>query len=320
VHYLHQSHAEEHEVMLCIQTNTTMSDPKRMRYGSNEFYFKSREELEKRFPGETEAFDLTQEIADRCNVELKFSDGRAESLHFPDFPLPDGWQGADLDYLIQLGKDGLRRHYGLEYDQPKNDDEKQLVERFDYEVGVIKKTGFINYFLVVSDFVKWSRSHGVPVGPGRGSGAGSLLAYSLDITQLDPIRFDLIFERFLNPERISPPDFDIDFCQTNRGKTIDYVTQKIRQGPCRADRDLRTARRKNGHPRHCACAGDPAEQIECLLQTDPEDPKITLAKARPKIPNSAPYALWIPTCGASCSTPNCSKASTAIPACTPPAS
>ena len=284
VHYLHQSHAEAHEVMLCIQTNTTMSDPKRMRYGSNEFYFKSREELEKRFPGETEAFDLTQEIADRCNVELTFSDGRAESLHFPEFPLPDGWQGTGFDYLIHLGKEGLRRHYGLDYDRPGTDIEKQLVERFDYEVGVIKKTGFINYFLVVSDFVKWSRGHGVPVGPGRGSGAGSLLAYSLDITQLDPIRFDLIFERFLNPERISPPDFDIDFCQTNRGKTIEYVTQKygkdrvaqiVTYGQLGAKTVIRDIAR---------VLEIPLSKSNIFCKLIPDDPKITLAKAKTENP------------------------------------
>ena len=284
VHYLHQSHAEAHEVMLCIQTNTVMSDPNRMRYDSNEFYFKSREELEKRFPGEVEAFDLTQEIADRCNVELTFSDGSAASLHFPEFQLPNDWRGSDLDYLIHLGKDGLRRHYGLDYDQPKNDEEKQLIERFDYEVGVIQKTGFINYFLVVSDFVKWSRNNGVPVGPGRGSGAGSLLAYSLDITQLDPIRFDLIFERFLNPERISPPDFDIDFCQANRSKTIEYVTQKygedrvaqiVTYGQLGAKTVIRDIAR---------VLEIPLNKSNAFCKLIPDDPKITLEKAKEENP------------------------------------
>jgi DNA polymerase-3 subunit alpha len=284
VHYLHQSHAEAHEVMLCIQTNTTMSDTKRMRYGSSEFYFKPREELEKRFPGETEAFDLTQAIADRCNVELNFSDGRADSLHFPAFPLPEGWTGDGLDYLVHLGKDGLKRHYGMDYGTPKDAEERQLVERFDYEVGVIKKTGFVNYFLVVSDFVKWSRGHGVPVGPGRGSGAGSLLAYSLDITQLDPIRFDLIFERFLNPERVSPPDFDIDFCQSNRSKTIDYVTRKygkdrvaqiVTYGQLGAKTVIRDIAR---------VLEIPLSKSNAFCKLIPDDPKITLAKAKTENP------------------------------------
>jgi DNA polymerase-3 subunit alpha len=284
VHYLHQSHAEAHEVMLCIQTNTVMSDPKRMRYEGNEFYFKSREELEKRFPGETEAFDLTQEIADRCDVEIAFSDGRADSLHFPAFPLPEGWTGSEADYLVQLGKEGLKRHYGMDYDNPRNDAERELVERFDYEVGVIQKTGFINYFLVVSDFVKWSRGHGVPVGPGRGSGAGSLLAYSLDITQLDPIRFDLIFERFLNPDRVSPPDFDIDFCQTNRGKTIEYVTNKygkdrvaqiVTYGQLGAKTVIRDIAR---------VLEIPLARSNVFCKLIPDDPKITLAKAKTENP------------------------------------
>ena len=284
VHYLLQSHAEAHEVMLCIQTNTTMSDPKRMKYDGNEFYFKSREDLEKRFPNDPAAFDLTQEIADRCNVELTFSDGRADSLHFPTFPLPENWTGSHLDYLIHLGKQGLKCHYGMDYDNPQNDAERELITRFDYEVGIIEKTGFINYFLVVSDFVKWSRGNGVPVGPGRGSGAGSLLAYSLDITQLDPIRFDLIFERFLNPERVSPPDFDIDFCQTNRSKTIEYVTNKygkdrvaqiVTYGQLGAKTVIRDIAR---------VLEIPLAKSNIFCKLIPDDPKITLGKAKTENP------------------------------------
>ena len=286
VHYLHQSHAEAHEVMLCIQTQTVMSDPKRMRYATNEFYFKSREELEKRFPNDPEAFGLTQEIADRCNVELKFSDGKADSLHFPTYDVPEGF-GDGLSYLIHLGKEGLRRHYGFDFDHPGNDEQKMLVERFNYEVETIQKTGFINYFLVVADFVNWSRNHGVPVGPGRGSGAGSILAYSLGITQIDPIRFDLIFERFLNPERVSPPDFDIDFCQARRERTIDYVKQKygkervaqiVTFGGLGAKTVIRDIARVLEIP--LSQSNDYAKMI-------PEDPKITLAKAKTENPQFA---------------------------------
>ena len=285
VHYLHQSHADAHEVMLCIQTSTVMSDPKRMRYASSEFYFKSREELEKRFPEDAASFDLTQEIADRCNVELKFSNGKAESLHFPTFDVPEGFDG--LSYLIHLGKDGLKRHYGLDFDNPQSDFEKMLVERFNYEVGIIQKTGFINYFLVVSDFVKWSRHNGVPVGPGRGSGAGSLLAYSLDITQIDPIRFDLIFERFLNPERVSPPDFDIDFCQSRRERTIEYVKRKygkervaqiVTFGQLGAKTVIRDIAR---------ALEIPLSQSNEYCKMIPEDPKITLSKAKTENPQFA---------------------------------
>jgi len=286
VHYLHQSHAEAHEIMLCIQTSTVMSDPKRMRYASNEFYFKSREELEKSFPSTPEAFDLTQEIADRCNVELKFSDGKAASLHFPTFDLPPGFSDGS-SYLVHLGKEGLKRNYGFDYDHPETEDQKALVQRFDYEVGIIQKTGFVNYFLVVADFIRWSRTHDVPVGPGRGSGAGSLLAYSLDITQLDPIRFDLIFERFLNPERISPPDFDIDFCQARRERTIEYVKQKYGK-----DRVAQIV--TFGQLGAKTVIRDIARVLEIPLNKSgefckmiPDDPKITLSKAKTENPQFA---------------------------------
>jgi len=285
VHYLHQSHADAHEVMLCIQTQTVMSDPKRMRYASNEFYFKSREELEKRFPNDTEAFDLTQEIADRCNVELTFSTGKADSLHFPAFDVPPGFDARS--YLIHLGKLGLTRNYAMDFDAPKNDFQKMLVERFNHEVGIIEHAGFLNYFLVVADFVNWSRNNGVPVGPGRGSGAGSLLAYSLGITQIDPIRFDLIFERFLNPERISPPDFDIDFCQTRRERTIEYVKRKygkervaqiVTFGQLGAKTVIRDIAR---------VLEIPLNQSNDYCKMIPDDPKMTLAKAKTENPRFA---------------------------------
>jgi len=286
VHYLHKSHAEAHDVMLCIQTSTVLSDPKRMRYPGSEFYFKSREELEKRFPNDVEALDLTQLIADRCNVQLTFSNGKADSLHFPVYEVPEGFPDG-LSYLIHLGKQGLKRHYGLDFDAPRNEFETMLVERFNYEVDVIRNTGFINYFLVVADFINWSRSHGVPVGPGRGSGAGSILAYSLGITQIDPIRFDLIFERFLNPERISPPDFDIDFCQSRRERTIEYVKRKygkervaqiVTFGQLGAKTVIRDIARVLEIPLNKA--NDFAKMI-------PDDPKITLAKAKSENPQFA---------------------------------
>jgi len=287
VHYLHQSHARAHEVMLCIQTQTVMSDPKRMKYGSDEFYFKSREELEKSFPNDAEALDMTQVIADRCNVELAFSDGKAGSIHFPAYDVPEGFSDG-LGYLIHLGKQGLENLYKFEFDRPKDAREQGLVERFNYEVGVIQKTGFVSYFLVVADFINWSRTHGVPVGPGRGSGAGSLLAYSLGITQIDPLRYDLIFERFLNPERISPPDFDIDLCQANRGKTIEYVKQKygkdrvaqiVTFGQLGAKTVIRDIAR---------VLEIPLSQANAYAKMIPDDPKIsTLAKAKTANPEFA---------------------------------
>ncbi|MDD3543870.1 MAG: DNA polymerase III subunit alpha [Kiritimatiellae bacterium] len=279
VHYLHREHADAHEIMLCIQTSTVMTDVKRMRYATDEFYFKSREELEKFFPNDAAAFELTGEIADRCNTKLHFSDGKAEDLHFPAYQIPEGFS-TGLEYLVSQGKQGLRRHYDFDFDNPSTDSEKALVERFNFEVETIRQTGFINYFLVVADFINWSRSHGVPVGPGRGSGAGSLLAYSLGITQIDPIRFDLLFERFLNPERVSPPDFDIDFCQSRRERTIEYVKEKygkdrvaqiVTFGQLGAKTVIRDIARVLEIPLNMA-----TEYAKMI----PEDPKMTLAKAK----------------------------------------
>jgi len=285
VHYLHQSHADAHEVMLCIQTQTVMSDPKRMRYATNEFYFKSREELEKRFPSDPQAFDLTQEIADRCNVTLSFSDGKANSLHFPAFDVPANFDARS--FLIHLGKQGLMRHYQMDFDSPKDEFQRMLVERFNYEVGIIEKAGFLNYFLVVADFVNWSRSNGVPVGPGRGSGAGSLLAYSLGITQIDPIRFDLIFERFLNPERVSPPDFDIDFCQSRRERTIEYVKQKYGKERVAQIVTFGQLGSKTVIRDIARVLEIPLNQSNDYCKMIPEDPKMTLAKAKTENPQFA---------------------------------
>jgi len=285
VHYLHQSHADAHEVMLCIQTQTVMSDPKRMRYATSEFYFKSREELEKRFPNDAAAFDLTQEIADRCNVSLSFSDGKADSLHFPAFDVPAGFDARS--YMIRLGKQGLMRNYGMDFDAPKDDFQRMLAERFNYEVGIIEKAGFLNYFLVVADFVNWSRDNGVPVGPGRGSGAGSLLAYSLGITQIDPIRFDLIFERFLNPERVSPPDFDIDFCQARRERTIEYVKQKYGKERVAQIVTFGQLGSKTVIRDIARVLEIPLSQSNDYCKMIPEDPKMTLAKAKTENPQFA---------------------------------
>ncbi len=221
VHYIKPEHAEAHDVMLCMQTGTTMSDPKRMRYGSTQFYMKTGAEMLSLFRDEPQALSNTVDIAERCYVDLL---GR-KTLHFPEYQVPAGY--TQKEYLIKLGKDGLRARYGIEdAHQPRNEDEKKVVDRFFFELSVIEKTGFINYFLVVWDFIAYAHQNRIPVGPGRGSGAGSIVAYCLNITGIEPLRYNLIFERFLNPERVSPPDFDIDFCQTRRGEVIDYVKRK----------------------------------------------------------------------------------------------
>jgi DNA polymerase III subunit alpha len=225
VHYVRQEHAEAHDVLICLQRGDLVNDPNRHGYHGDQFYMKSGAEMAALFPDQPEAIANTVRIAERCKVEFFFPD-KAEDLHFPEFPLPEGFEKG-LDYLVHLGKLGLKKHYGIEdLDQPKDDREKEIKERFYYEVSVIVKTNYINYFLVVADFIQWARRQGIPVGPGRGSGAGSLLAYSLEITTIDPLRYSLIFERFLNPDRVSPPDFDIDFCPTKRQNVIQYVRDK----------------------------------------------------------------------------------------------
>jgi len=225
VHYVRQEHAEAHDVLTCLQRSYLVADPNRYRYHGDQYYMKSGEEMAALFPDHPEAIANTIEIAQRCNVEFFFPE-KAEDLHFPKFVLPEEFK-KDKDYLIHLGKLGLKKLYHIEdLDHPKDDREKEINERFYYEVGVIEKTNYINYFLVVADFIQWARRQGIPVGPGRGSGAGSLLAYSLEITTVDPLAYSLIFERFLNPDRVSPPDFDIDFCPTKRQAVIQYVRNK----------------------------------------------------------------------------------------------
>ncbi len=225
VHYVKQEHADAHDVLTCLQRGYLVADPNRYRYHGDQYYMKSGEEMAALFQDHPEAVANTVEIAQRCNVEFFFPE-KAEDLHFPHFPLPDGFE-KDLDYLVYLGKKGLKKHYGIEdLDNPTTEQEKVIKERFYYEVSVIVKTNYINYFLVVADFIQWARRQGIPVGPGRGSGAGSMLAYSLEITTIEPLKYNLIFERFLNPDRVSPPDFDIDFCPTRRQDVIQYVRDK----------------------------------------------------------------------------------------------
>ena len=225
VHYIRQEHAEAHDVLICLQRGDLVADTHRHRYEGDQFYMKSGEEMAALFPDQPEAIANTIEIARRCDVEFFFPE-KAEDLHFPTFPLPEGFEKG-LDYLVHLGRKGLKKLYDVEdLDHPKDEREEEIKKRFDYEVSVIVKTNYINYFLVVADFIQWARRQGIPVGPGRGSGAGSLLAYSLEITTIDPLHYSLIFERFLNPDRVSPPDFDIDFCPTKRQAVIQYVRDK----------------------------------------------------------------------------------------------
>ena len=212
IHYIEASDFKAHDILLCIQTAKTINDENRMGYGSDQFYLKSPEEMYTLFPYAQEALTNTQKIADRCNIEIEFNKYKLPKF----FPLPEGKTAAE--YLRDLCQAGLMRRYGQ--------DATKHQERLDYELSVIIKMGFEDYFLVVGDFIKYAHDNGILVGPGRGSGAGSIVAYSLRITDVDPIQFGLLFERFLNPERISMPDFDIDFCYERRQEVIDYVVQK----------------------------------------------------------------------------------------------
>ncbi len=210
-HYLRKEDAKMQDVLLCIQTGKTVDDENRMRFSTEEFYLKSEEELRTLFPNCDEAFQNTVRIADRCNVEFVFNE-----YHLPSFPVPEGY--TNEDYFRKLCMDGFAERYP--------DPPKEYLDRLEYEIGVISRMGYVNYYLIVWDFIRYAKENGIPVGPGRGSGAASIVAYCMHITEVDPMQYALIFERFLNPERVSMPDFDTDFCQERRPEVIDYVMRK----------------------------------------------------------------------------------------------
>ena len=211
VHYTYASDADAHDLLLCLQTGKTVNDEDRMKYEYGQFYVRSEEEMRERFPYAEEAIDNTQLIAERCHVNL---DSKEPTL--PHFEVPEGFTSES--YLRYRCEEGLKKRYP--------DDDGRAKERLDYELSVITKMGFVDYFLIVMDFIEYAKNRGIAVGPGRGSGAGSIVAYCLRITNIDPIRFGLIFERFLNPERVTMPDIDIDFGDERRGEVIDYVINK----------------------------------------------------------------------------------------------
>ena len=210
-HYLRKSDAKMQDVLLCIQTGKTVDDPNRMKFETEEFYLKSEEELRELFPDVPEAFDNTVKIAERCNVEFTFG-----KYFLPEFKLPEGV--TSLSYLKQLCRDGFDELYGTEH--------PEYMQQLDYEIDMIEKMGFTDYFLIVWDFVRFAKSAGIPVGPGRGSAAGSMVTYCLHITEIDPMKYGLYFERFLNPARVTMPDIDMDFGDTRRAEVVDYVRRK----------------------------------------------------------------------------------------------
>lgn len=264
VHYLEQSQAKAHEALLCIQTQTTLDDANRMRLKTDEFYFKDPEAMKKAFHYCPEAIRNTLEVADKCNLELTFN-----KFHLPHYEPPIGL--AKDEYLRQLCLEGIPDRYGQA--------SKEIMDRLEYELATIKKMGFISYFLIVWDFIHYARQNGIPVGPGRGSAAGSLASYLLHITDLDPLRYGLLFERFLNPERLSMPDIDIDFCYERRPEVIAYVTNKygkdnvaqiITFGTMQARAAIRDVGRVMSIP-----YGD----VDRIAKLIPPDPNIDLASA-----------------------------------------
>ena len=211
VHYTYSSDAEAHDILLCVQTGKSLKDENRMRYEGGQYYVKSEEEMRRLFPYAPEAIENTGKIAERCNVEIEFG-----VTKLPKFDVPDGYTA--WEYLNKLCFEGLDKRY--------TDNKEELKKRLNYELGVIKDMGYVDYFLIVWDFIHFAKSKDIMVGPGRGSAAGSLVSYTLGITKLDPIKYDLLFERFLNPERVSMPDIDVDFCFERRQEVIDYVVEK----------------------------------------------------------------------------------------------
>ena len=212
-HYLKREDAYSHEILLCIQTGKRMSDEDRMKFDTDELYVKSPEEMSEYFSAFPDAIENTVKIADKCNVEFEFG-----HTILPNYDVPPEYP-THYDFLKKLCDDGIKERYG---ENPS----EEILKRAEYEIGVIKKMGYVDYYLIVWDFIHYAKSQGIPVGPGRGSGAGSILAYAIGITDIDPMKYGLLFERFLNPERVSMPDFDVDFCYEHRQDVIDYVSRK----------------------------------------------------------------------------------------------
>ena len=222
VHYTYADDVEAHDILLCIQTGKKKSDEDRMRYEGGQFYLKSEEEMASLFKYAPQALENTHKIAERCNVTFEFG-----VTKLPNFEVPEGY--TPWTYLKELCEDGLHRRYPVfsgEVDEHCKLTKEQLQERLDYELNTIKSMGYVEYFLIVWDFIHYAKSNGIAVGPGRGSAAGSIVSYCLEITDIEPMRYNLLFERFLNPERVSMPDIDVDFCIERRQEVIDYVGRK----------------------------------------------------------------------------------------------
>ena len=264
VHYIRAEDAEAHDILLCIQTQHKVQDEDRMRYEGGQFYLKSEEEMLALFPYAKEAVENTSKIAERCHVEIEFG-----KYKLPHFDVPEGY--TSWEYLKHLCYEGIHRRY--------EDVTPQIKERLDYELNTIKSMGFVDYFLIVWDFIHHSREQGIIVGPGRGSAAGSIVAYSLEITNIDPLAFDLLFERFLNPERVTMPDIDVDFCYERRQEVIDYVTEKYGRDHVAQIVTFGTMAAR-GVIRDVGRALDmPYSYVDTIAKSVPMEKDITIAKA-----------------------------------------
>ena len=264
VHYTYAKDEKAHDILLCIQTGKRLADENRMRYEGGQYYIKSEEEMKSLFPYALQALENTQKIADRCLVEIEFG-----VTKLPKYDVPDGY--TSWEYLRKLCYEGLEKRYAERADE--------LRERLDYELGTIKNMGYVDYFLIVWDFIKYAKDHGIAVGPGRGSAAGSIVSYCLGITTIDPIRYQLLFERFLNPERVSMPDIDVDFCYERRQEVIDYVVGKygkdrvvqiVTFGTLAARGVIRDVGRVMAMP---------YAFVDSIAKMIPQEPKMTIEKA-----------------------------------------
>jgi DNA polymerase-3 subunit alpha len=272
VHYLRKDDAAAHDVLLCIQTGAKITDENRMRYSSPEFYLKTTEEMAAVFRDIPDALATTLEIAEKCNLKIELGKSK-----FPEYATPEG--ETREGYLRRLCFEGLERRFQERAQEPA------LRERLDYELGVLNKTGFTSYFLIVWDFIHYAKSNGIPVGPGRGSAAGSLIAYVLGITDLDPLHYGLFFERFLNPERVSPPDIDVDFCYNRRPEVIDYVRKKYGKQSVAQIITFGTLGAKMAIRDVGRVMGLSYGEADRLTKMIPFDPKMTLEKALKESPD-----------------------------------
>ncbi|MDR0721890.1 MAG: DNA polymerase III subunit alpha [Treponema sp.] len=265
IHYLEREDAQAQDILLCISTQKKKSDEKRMRFDTDEFYFKTAEEMAALFPEYPEAITNTVRIAEQCKTEIP-----SPGPLLPDFDIPPGFPDAH-EYLRHLTREGLATRYPHRVEEVR--------ERSEYELDIIIKMGFTGYFLIVADFINWAKEHDIPVGPGRGSGAGSIVAYALKITDIDPLKYNLLFERFLNPERISMPDFDVDFCNQRREEVIAYVTKKYGQERVGQIITFGTLKAKAVLKDVARALGFSLEESNSITKLIPEDPKMTLKKA-----------------------------------------